>query len=666
MNGCLTPGQPQSHRVFGIHSAWPCLNSMLARCGRDDTSVFKRTMKEDKMKAEVRRLTPLSCERLMGFPDNYTACMKSEAARYAACGNSWASNCARFVIQGVHKADEAATGLRKAFKYGTISSGVECHTLAADSLGDKAIFYSEISPAPVSLLKTHYPDVPILGDMTLVDYDEEKKCIHNRPYEGYKAPDPSAMGFVPYASDKPIEIPCEKGEIDIVSGGTPCQSFSLAGNRAGGAEGSGTRSSLAFQLPRIGKALNARWLLWENVPGAFTSAGGRDFMWFCYRVMEAGYSLAWRTLDAQYVRSDTHPRAVPQRRRRIWLVAYKGNDWRVPCSAIFEPIKVLGSEPPTRAVGIGFTSKAKDVISDDGKSRLDEFREFVSDADKKILDALITRGISISVDERIMELSEAEKKTPKSADALDLFGSDFFGGSAQVKHQGVGLKNHDLDLSFPNEGDINKIPMHEVYTWAKSVCSTVLSCGPLFANHDGEATVDALNQKALENIGNAGFISNGVCVTMKMPEWNAGLTMEALTEMPDSRSSLYDGDVCGLSDILEDEADPKYKLSWRACYGILTRAVKRAKKLPIELGYALIERIIDRAPFVKWQMENGKSEAKEGSLSDKEVATRCYENFISFAKPYASIEAVNPKEAGIDDSADDDAHLDEDDDGGEE
>lgn len=596
------------------------------------------------MKAEVRRLTPRSCERLMGFPDDYTACMKAESDRYAACGNSWAANCARFVITGIHKADEEATGKQKAFKYGTISSGVECHTLAADSLGDKAVFYSEISPSPVALLKTHYPDVPILGDMTLVDYDSDKKCIHNRPYDGYKAPDPSAMGFTPYATDKPIEIPFEYGEIDIVSGGTPCQSFSLAGNRAGGAEGSGTRSSLAFQLPRIGKALGARWLLWENVPGAFTSAGGKDFMWFCYRIMEAGYSIAWRTLDAQYVRVDTHPRAVPQRRRRIWLVAYKGTDWRVPCSAIFEPIKALGSEPPIRTVGVGYTSKAEEQPTNDEKTRLEEFTQFVKGADNRILDALVTRGITISVDERMAELQTAESES-----VTGTYQFDFFSNENDVTHQGAGLKGKDVAIHFPDEADIKAIPIHDVYSWAKGFCTEVMSCGQLLKEHDGEPTVDTLNPKILENIGNSGFIANGICVTMKTPEWNAGLTEEDLADMPDTLAGLYDGDVCGLSDVLEPEVDQKYNLSWRACYGILNRAVKRAKKLPIELGYALIERIIALAPYVKWQMENGKAEAKEGAISDKEVATRCYDNFISFAKPANTVLAVNPKLAGIND-----------------
>ncbi|MBR4615246.1 MAG: DNA cytosine methyltransferase, partial [Kiritimatiellae bacterium] len=81
-----------------------------------------------------------------------------------------------------------------------------------------------------------------------------------------------------------------------------CQDVSVAGKRAGMAEGSGTRSSLAFHFARLCRELQPRWVLWENVPGVLTSNGGRDFAHFVESIGECGYSLAYRVLDAQYVR----------------------------------------------------------------------------------------------------------------------------------------------------------------------------------------------------------------------------------------------------------------------------------------------------------------------------------------------------------------------------
>lgn len=647
----------------------------ISETGKTETRNTKHETKggEETMKAEVRRLTTKECERLMGFPDGYTECMGGDAARYAACGNSWASNCARRVIMGIHRVDEKVEGAKKEFRYGTISSGVECHTLASRGTGDRAAFFSEISPAPVALLKDHYPDVPNLGDMTLVDYDEEKKCVHNRHYDGYTAPDPAAMGFKPFATDGVVKIPCEKGEIDLVSGGTPCQSFSLAGKRAGGAEGSGTRSALAFQLPRIGKAVGARWLVWENVPGAFSSNGGRDFAWFAYRMAEAGYSLAWRTLDAQYVRTDSHPRAVPQRRRRIWMVAHKGGDWRVPCEVLFEPKKVLGDEPPKRTVGVGFTADMKRASDGGGetwddKGALDDFKDFIRTADGKMVSLLVERGICASPEKRMAELEEKENGGASGDAGGDLFGGLLLGGAengGEKRGQGAGLRACDLDLRMPDDGDIRSVPRYALYEWAKSVSKEVCFCGELLRPHEGEAVVDDLDARMLENIGNAGILSGGVCVTMKMPEWNAGLTEEELAAMPRESAALYDGDVCGLSDVLEDEPDAKYLLSWRGAYGILRRAAKRGKLLPLELGYALLSRVVAQAEKVKWVAKNGRDSAKnDGDLSERQVAKTAYDDFVSPFRPWDGVAEVAPGETEAADAEPDGADGNEQD-GGE-
>ncbi len=223
--------------------------------------------------------------------------------------------------------------------YATVCSGIECMSAAVAPLGGwRPVFFSEIEPFPCALLKHRYPTVPNLGDMTKIKAEkigEEKWRITN----GTDA----------------VEL---AGRLGCLAGGTPCQDVSVAGKRAGMAEGSGTRSSLAFHFARLCRELQPRWVLWENVPGVLTSNGGRDFAHFVRSIGECGYSVAYRVLDAQYVRVVGLPRGVPQRRRRCWLVGHLGDDWRTPAEVLFEPEGVRGDSPPRRITGKGFAGEA--------------------------------------------------------------------------------------------------------------------------------------------------------------------------------------------------------------------------------------------------------------------------------------------------------------------
>ena len=113
--------------------------------------------------------------------------------------------------------------------------------------------------------------------------------------------------------------------IDVLVGGTPCQSFSTAGLRKGLAD---PRGNLALVYLRIADEKRPRWLIWENVPGVLSSNGGRDFGSFLGALGQLGYGFAYRVLDAQYF-------GVPQRRRRVFVVGYLG-DWRPPAAVLFE------------------------------------------------------------------------------------------------------------------------------------------------------------------------------------------------------------------------------------------------------------------------------------------------------------------------------------------
>ena len=231
--------------------------------------------------------------------------------------------------------------MSKQLTYATVCSGIECMSAAVAPLGGwKPIFFSEIEPFPCSLLKYRYPTVPNLGDMTKIKAEkigDEKWRITN--------------------GTDVIEL---AGRLGCLAGGTPCQDCSIAGLRRGMAEGSGTRSSLVFEFTRLLRELEPRYFLFENVPGMLTSNQGRDFAHVIMAMADSGYSIAWRVLDAQYVRVDGLPRAVPQRRRRVWIVGMRtvghtGDGWRAPAEILFEPQGVRGDSPPRRVTGQGFT-----------------------------------------------------------------------------------------------------------------------------------------------------------------------------------------------------------------------------------------------------------------------------------------------------------------------
>lgn len=175
-------------------------------------------------------------------------------------------------------------------RYLSLCSGIEAASAAWEVIGWKPIAFSEIEPFPCSLLAHRFPDVPNVGDMTQID---------GRKY---------------------------RGTVDLMVGGTPCQGFSIAGKRGGLSD---VRSGLAMHFVRLVSEIKPRWFLWENVPGAFSTAAGRDFGTFVRALDGVGYHLAWRVLDAQFF-------GVPQRRRRIFLVGHSG-DWRHPAAVLFEP-----------------------------------------------------------------------------------------------------------------------------------------------------------------------------------------------------------------------------------------------------------------------------------------------------------------------------------------
>lgn len=224
--------------------------------------------------------------------------------------------------------------------YGSVCSGIEAATMAWHSLGWEAKFFSEIEAFPSAVLAHHYGS--------------------NMPGE------PLAKNGIPNYGDF-TKIGAGAGPIDLLVGGTPCQSFSVAGKRLGLDD---PRGNLALEYLALARRLRARWIVWENVPGVLSShtddgeeeegdegLESADFATFLSFVQECGYGFAYRVLDAQYIRVDGYARAVPQRRRRVFLVGYLG-DWRRAAAVLLEPESMRGDSAPRREAGEGV---ARDV-----------------------------------------------------------------------------------------------------------------------------------------------------------------------------------------------------------------------------------------------------------------------------------------------------------------
>jgi DNA (cytosine-5)-methyltransferase 1 len=188
-------------------------------------------------------------------------------------------------------------------RYGSVCSGIEAATVAWHPLGWKPAFFSEIDKFPRQVLAHHYPDVPLHGDFTTIE-----------------------AGM--YA------------DIDVLVGGTPCQSFSVAGLRKGLAD---PRGNLMLGFGALAQRLRPKFLVWENVPGVLSSNGGRDFGSFLGMLAELGYGFAYRVLDAQYF-------GVAQRRRRVFVVGCAG-DWRRAAAVLFERASLRGDPAPSREAG---------------------------------------------------------------------------------------------------------------------------------------------------------------------------------------------------------------------------------------------------------------------------------------------------------------------------
>ena len=111
----------------------------------------------------------------------------------------------------------------------------------------------------------------------------------------------------------------------------------------------------------IARRLRPRWVVWENVPGVLSSNGGRDFGSFLGAMGLLGYGVAYRVLDAQWMRTQRHPCAVPQRRRRVFVVGCLG-DWERAAQVLFERESVQRDSAPRRTQREGAAANVEGSI----------------------------------------------------------------------------------------------------------------------------------------------------------------------------------------------------------------------------------------------------------------------------------------------------------------
>ncbi len=219
--------------------------------------------------------------------------------------------------------NDNSSGLR----FLSVCSAIEAASVAWHPLGWKAVAFSEIEKFPSAVLAHHYPDVPNLGDMT--NYEE----------------------WPEYA-------------IDILCGGTPCQSFSIGGLRKGIHD---PRGSLMLTYLAIARRYKPRFIVWENVVGVLSSNRGRDFGTFLGGLAECGYGFAYRVLDAQFFGS-------AQQRRRVVVVGCLG-DASAAAKILFEQEGPAWRPTPKRMQVVSVCLTAR------GPGSLDDRETYVVDGD---------------------------------------------------------------------------------------------------------------------------------------------------------------------------------------------------------------------------------------------------------------------------------------------
>ena len=229
--------------------------------------------------------------------------------------------------------------------------------MAWNPLGFEPVGLSEIDPFRSAVLEYHYPEVKNYGDFTKI----QKTDLRAQP--------------------------------DVLVGGTPCATFSIAGLR----EGISTeRGNLALEFIKLAQRLQPTWVVWENVPGVLSSNGGRDFASFLGGLAECGYGFAYRVLNTEYVRTQRFPRAIPQRRRRVFVIGHLG-DWRSAAKVLFDSASMPENPRPLRRKRSGASKKPETNTGEHSEdqtfwTKINRQGEYVDESARKGVSSTLTAG----------------------------------------------------------------------------------------------------------------------------------------------------------------------------------------------------------------------------------------------------------------------------------
>ena len=253
----------------------------------------------------------------------------------------------------------SGVGSTRIMNYLSVCSGIEAATVAWHHMGWKPVGFSEIEKFPSQVLAHHYPQVTNFGDMT--------------NYKEWKLND----------------------SVGLLVGGTPCQSFSVAGLRKGLED---PRGNLALTYCGLLDKFRPEWFIWENVPGVLSSNGGRDFGSFLGAVAELGYGFAYRVLDAQYF-------GVAQRRKRVFVVG-NSRSWELAAKVLFESSSLCRDTAPSREKRKEVTATSRIGVEISGPLSARDYKDVGTDGLNEISAKMVVAYENHPSDSRVKEMGD--------------------------------------------------------------------------------------------------------------------------------------------------------------------------------------------------------------------------------------------------------------------
>ena len=250
-------------------------------------------------------------------------------------------------------------------KYGSLFSGIGGFDLALNRAGFDGAWMCEIDKSCQNVLRDHFEGVRIYDDVRSIGKGNAER-------------------------------------VDVIVGGFPCQDLSVAGKRAGL---TGKRSGLWFEFARVIDELEPRWVVIENVPGLLSSNRGQDFAVILRWLVERGYGVCWRILDAQYF-------GVPQRRRRVFIVGSLGSGRSA--EVLFERESCIGDTAPSREKGEGSPTSTLRGFGHGWQGQRNDTNAVMVQSTDGALQARDCHGIGTTIDDKAVVVAFSAGNSEKS------------------------------------------------------------------------------------------------------------------------------------------------------------------------------------------------------------------------------------------------------------